>query len=220
MKAACVARGLYENDDEWQQCLREAAIIQSGVQLRLLFVTILIHGSPNNPRHLWNEFHVHLSDDYNWRLRRSGVEQVTQDQVDSFALNEIAQLLSASDKSLESLDLPQPTIPMNESEDNRFILEQLSGNIDELKEEVAREIVTLNVEQLEIYDKVIRATAEDHSDHIYFVDGPGGTDLSAESTVEIAALAEQNRTSGCILRNSCTIATKRENGSFTIQNTN
>ena len=32
-KAACVARGLYENDKELEQCLSEASVMQSGAQV-------------------------------------------------------------------------------------------------------------------------------------------------------------------------------------------
>lgn len=167
--------------------------MQSGVQLRLLFVTILIHGSPSNPRQLCTEFHTDLSDDCNRRLRMSGVQQPTQEQVHCLALNEIAQLLQASDKSLDSFDLPQPTIPMNDLQSNRFILEQLSGHIEVLREEVARDIVTLNVEQLQIYEKVMRSTTQDPSDHIYFVDGPCGTGKTYLENVLLKSLRSQNQ---------------------------
>jgi len=40
-KSACIAFGLYDSDDEWNVCLEEAIGMQTGVQLRFLFVTIL-----------------------------------------------------------------------------------------------------------------------------------------------------------------------------------
>ncbi|KAF7137520.1 hypothetical protein RHSIM_Rhsim07G0042100 [Rhododendron simsii] len=40
-KSACVARGLLEDDDEWVQCLQEAAVMKTGYQLRRLFSIIL-----------------------------------------------------------------------------------------------------------------------------------------------------------------------------------
>ena len=39
---ACLARGLLEDDNEWRQCLQEAAHMASGHQLRNLFVTIAL----------------------------------------------------------------------------------------------------------------------------------------------------------------------------------
>ncbi len=48
--------GLLENDNEWRQCLQEAAIMQSGAQLRSLFVTLLLFCQPAKPDELWEEF--------------------------------------------------------------------------------------------------------------------------------------------------------------------
>ncbi|CAG8691731.1 12316_t:CDS:2, partial [Cetraspora pellucida] len=41
-KSACIALGLLENDQEWFQCLEEAAILHTRSQLRVLFAIILI----------------------------------------------------------------------------------------------------------------------------------------------------------------------------------
>jgi hypothetical protein len=51
-KEACFARGLLENDREWIQCLEEASAMQTGSQLRSLFITILIGGNPTKPEDL------------------------------------------------------------------------------------------------------------------------------------------------------------------------
>ena len=48
-KDACNALGLLESDGEWNECLRSAAIIQTGTQLRQLFVMILKESSPVEP---------------------------------------------------------------------------------------------------------------------------------------------------------------------------
>ena len=53
-KAACVARGLLEDDEEWIQCLHEAAIIKIGHQLRRLFCIILTECAPLHPLRLWD----------------------------------------------------------------------------------------------------------------------------------------------------------------------
>lgn len=138
-----------------EQCLREAALMQSGVQLRLLFVTILTYGSPANPRQLWTHFEAELSDDCSHRLCQSGIDKPTEEQARSLALSHIAQMLATSDKTLDNFDLPNPTIPTVELEGNKYIIEQLDNNKSVLREEVAREIATLNVEQHEIYDKIM-----------------------------------------------------------------
>ncbi|XP_052189908.1 uncharacterized protein LOC127799725 [Diospyros lotus] len=48
-KLACVAMGLLEDDKEWIQCLKEAAVMKTGYQLRRLFSIILTQCSPLNP---------------------------------------------------------------------------------------------------------------------------------------------------------------------------
>jgi hypothetical protein len=63
-KATCVARDLYVIDEEWDQCMTEAAGMQTGVQMCSLFVTILTHGPPADPLQLWECHNVHLADDY------------------------------------------------------------------------------------------------------------------------------------------------------------
>ena len=61
-KVACLARGLLEDDAEWKLCLEEATVIQSGFQLRQLFVTILKECHPANPEALWHQFKYHICD--------------------------------------------------------------------------------------------------------------------------------------------------------------
>jgi hypothetical protein len=43
-KSACIALGLYDSDDEWNACLEEVVGMQTGSQLRFLFVKILPFG--------------------------------------------------------------------------------------------------------------------------------------------------------------------------------
>jgi hypothetical protein len=42
---ACAARGLLETDDEWDSCLTEATTIDTGNQLRELFVGIVLYNN-------------------------------------------------------------------------------------------------------------------------------------------------------------------------------
>ncbi|PKY61152.1 hypothetical protein RhiirA4_284947, partial [Rhizophagus irregularis] len=52
-KEACIALGLLQNDEEWNQCLKEAGQIQSEAQLHSLFATILLFCKPVRPEILW-----------------------------------------------------------------------------------------------------------------------------------------------------------------------
>lgn len=56
-------RGFLQNDEEWIECMSEAAASGSPSQLRLLFATILLFCEPAEPVKLWNQFYSQLSED-------------------------------------------------------------------------------------------------------------------------------------------------------------
>ena len=62
-KETALKSGFLQSDDEWIECLREAALSGSPCQLRLLFATILLFCEPAEPVKLWNELYFQLSDD-------------------------------------------------------------------------------------------------------------------------------------------------------------
>ena len=66
--ATCVARGLLEDDGEWNQCLAEASQVQTGTHLRHLFTTILLFCSLSRPDQLWMQHRHHICDDPSFRL--------------------------------------------------------------------------------------------------------------------------------------------------------
>ena len=78
-KVACVARGLYDSDHEWHQCLTKASVMQTSSQLRSLFITILTHGPLANPSQLWEDHKVNLTDDCAHRLRQHRIDYPTED---------------------------------------------------------------------------------------------------------------------------------------------
>ena len=48
-QAACIARGLLDDDQEWDRALSEAISLLMSRQCRQLFVTIMTHCQPNEP---------------------------------------------------------------------------------------------------------------------------------------------------------------------------
>ncbi|CAG8677114.1 11328_t:CDS:2, partial [Cetraspora pellucida] len=62
-KSACMAIGLLEDDNEWIQCLEEASVMCSGLQLRSLFAIILIQCAPTLLENLWTCFRTNICDD-------------------------------------------------------------------------------------------------------------------------------------------------------------
>jgi hypothetical protein len=72
-KSACITLGLYDSDDQWNACLEEAVGMQTGAQLRSLFVTILAFNVPGEPRMLWDKYKEHICDDCKATLQRRGI---------------------------------------------------------------------------------------------------------------------------------------------------
>ena len=109
-KSACVARGLLEDDDEWIQCLHEAAIMKTGYQLRRLFVIILTECYPTDPLALWNRFSLHICDDLHHKIRTIfGISSPTEYQIKDYGLYKINLLLHESGKSLNNFPpMPHP----------------------------------------------------------------------------------------------------------------
>ena len=68
-KEACELNGYLESDEEWNQCLAEAATFRMPHQLRQLFVTILNHCHPSKPAQLYANHFEALSEDFNIRYR-------------------------------------------------------------------------------------------------------------------------------------------------------
>ena len=68
-KAASLAHGLLEDDQEWALCLQEAVVMQTGSQLRRLFASILLHCVPSHPSQLWDQFRQHICDDLHHHLQ-------------------------------------------------------------------------------------------------------------------------------------------------------
>ena len=91
---ACAARGLLEGDNEWNLCLKEAGLIQTGQQLRELFVSILVHNNPLDPLSLYERHLSCLSDDCRYKLHtKFHIADPNYEQVESLALQEISIIL-------------------------------------------------------------------------------------------------------------------------------
>ncbi len=63
-KAACLARGLLQDDAEWDQCLSEAAGMQLPRSLRQLFASLLIFNNVTNLGRLWDRYKGAFMEDF------------------------------------------------------------------------------------------------------------------------------------------------------------
>jgi len=63
-KVACLARGLLQDDAEWDQCLSEVVGVQLPRSLRQLFASLLIYNNVTNPGRLWDKHNGALTKDF------------------------------------------------------------------------------------------------------------------------------------------------------------
>lgn len=121
--------------------------MQIEAQLRALFVTILTHGNLTDPRGLWTAYKESICDDYVPILKRCGFENLDEEHLESFTLSFVANILAQFGKTLDDFNLPHATIYFDNLEGNQFIREGVDYPVDDLRNEVARDKETLNIDQ-------------------------------------------------------------------------
>ncbi|XP_028114888.1 uncharacterized protein LOC114312792 [Camellia sinensis] len=146
-KSACVARGLLEDDEEWIQCLKEAAVMKAGYQLRRLFCIILTQCFPLQPHALWNQFSMHICDDLAHKLRKS---------------------------LIDFPPMPQPTANWSATVGNRLIFEHQQLHNEAQQTDVQITIDRLNNGQRTAYNAITSSVFESKGT-IFFLNGGAGT---------------------------------------------
>jgi hypothetical protein len=172
--AACGARGLIESDNEWDLCMQEAAAIQTGSQLRQLFVAILLHNTPMDPRVLYDTHIENMSDDYRRRLSGLIGRDATTEEIYDYALQDIEARLNRANCLLEDFNLPKPHIDFSSRILPRIIQEELDYDRDVLQEKWLNGYDAANPDQRAILDAIQETLASGES-CMLFIDGPGGT---------------------------------------------
>ena len=191
---ACAARGLLETDDEWDSCLTEAATINSGSQLRELFVSILLYNNPSNPCALF-ERHIHsLSDDCRYRLRTfHHIDNPSNEQIISLALHEIDHLLQQNGKSLSTYNLPNPSIDFENIDGVCCIVaEEINYDVERLRTFWDQGYMQANDQQKQVLDSVTSALAIGDGG-LFFLDGPGGTGKTFVESLLLAHVRAQGQ---------------------------
>ncbi len=146
-KVVAIVCGLYDSNDKWDQCLRKASNMQIGAQLRTLFVTILTHYNLIDPHGLWIAYKENICDDYVPILRRHGSENPYEEHLESLALLFVNDILAQFGKTLHNFNLPHATIPFDNLEGNQLTCDGVDYPIDDLRNEVAHDEGTLNIDQ-------------------------------------------------------------------------
>lgn len=148
-KAACQAMGFLDDDNEWIECVNEAANWATGTQ-RQLFTTILCHGEVTELKRLWESTWEALSEDIQHKKRlilNFPTLQLTESQKKAYTLIEIEKLMQQTGRSLKNYpEIQLPNADELQELGNRLINEELSYDRDSLKEELQTILKNINPE--------------------------------------------------------------------------
>ena len=181
-KDVCIARGLLEHDDEWKRCMTDAACWQTGDQLLALFVTILIHCNPADPRKLWNEFKQQIGESIEHRLKAKTMPNtniiISSELVDNLTLKEINKRLKMHKKTLQDFNLPSFKKNQYLDVEDEFALElMMEKNYDQHHQNqiVETNVALMNTQQKTFYNLVKDAINGNNKQKLFFLDALGGT---------------------------------------------
>jgi hypothetical protein len=107
-KEACRAFGFLDDDNEWTECINEAAICASGMQLYQLYMTIMRHCEVTDLKFLWKSTWQVLFEDMQYRRRRIPnfrTLQLYDSRMKAYALIEIEKFMRQVGRSIK--DYPQ-----------------------------------------------------------------------------------------------------------------
>jgi hypothetical protein len=172
---ACRRRGLLQDDGEWQLCLQEASITQTGSALRSLFATMLLFCQIGDPSALWSRFKTFICDDLQRALEHKGVDPIEEGDPVDYGLYLLDQLLHRSGSGLDYFPgMPKPQKAWDHVGQNRLITEQHSYDRAEEGRKAAENCLMLNPEQWFAFDSILES-ALNHQGKLFFLNGPAGT---------------------------------------------
>ncbi|KAL0830677.1 hypothetical protein ABMA28_002814 [Loxostege sticticalis] len=173
--AACKARHLLDDDNNWDETLAEAVVSDSPSRLRHLFAVMLVFCGLSNPLELWEKYQRHFSEDFLHAVRNNEPLNSSVHDYDERAVNNCLNALqhvviTIGGNSLSQYGLPtppqSPRINREYAEETNYSETAMAFINDNLHK--------LTYEQKVIYEKIIRSV-EMQLGEIFFLDAPGGT---------------------------------------------
>ena len=110
-REACQKMGLLEDDAHWNSTMMEAAAALLPDRLRYLFAILLTACGLSNPKHLWETYKQHLTEDILIKARRQNPGMnldYTPDMFNQALIYIEDKVMEMSDKSLKDFGLPTP----------------------------------------------------------------------------------------------------------------
>ena len=172
--------------------------MQTGKQLRALFVVILRDCLPAQPVELWQQFRQHICDDLKHALRQHGREDPPEEEVYDYGLYLINQILQHSNRSLRDYPpMPLPQMDWHQVIGNRLITEQKDYDRQEEQRLADERILMLNEDQRKAFHTVVDAVNAGDG-QCFFLNGPGGTGKTFVYNTLCHALRAQGRIVICV----------------------
>ncbi|EFP03982.1 hypothetical protein CRE_30538 [Caenorhabditis remanei] len=167
---AARARRLMNGEQEWMDVLEEVGRLDSPVECRRLFASILTHCAPANPKELWEE---------RWEVLVQNKPSWSDAQKKSHALRHIGFLLEKHGMCLGNFELESeyekedlPIIDTNEDYDNPNAVQ---CSPDEHEVAGKRMYDQLNADQKKFVDSVLEMDQKTDGSRVVYVGGAGGT---------------------------------------------
>ena len=155
-KEAARRRGLLEDDQESDDSLTAAAIIELPAQLRQLFVTILLFNEPSDPLALWNKHKVSLSEDYLFEASVLVLNLELNEYLTNKVLRNIQYRLEQQGKSLSDFPgTPLPSLAMSPYDQPSIIRYEMDYNVTEQLTIAEENIRGLNPDQNDIFECIM-----------------------------------------------------------------
>ena len=159
-KDAALARGLLEDDGEWNAAMHEVSSNASSRKVRETFAIILHYCQPSEPKKLFETFLEQLSDDFVYEV--TSAQQCPRDDIDMDLITN--QVLLAIEDELSQMggslskynDMPQPR-QLTEQEKLTKVYRSETFNKDEQIQIVQLLSPQMNNKQLEICQAVYKA---------------------------------------------------------------
>ena len=171
-QAACIARGLAENDQEWYQCFDEAVLFTTGSGLRTLFLTGLRQRLIADPLAVWHRYRHYFCDDL-WRqlTRDGGFPLPLLDPHYDYGLFLLADGLADQQQSLAAHGLPSFVWDWTRRRQSTSVTLGLAQEMSLAAVMRAQ----LNPDQQSCFTQIVTAIETDPQTAHFYLQGPGGT---------------------------------------------
>ncbi|XP_074318083.1 uncharacterized protein LOC141654868 [Silene latifolia] len=181
-KDACYARGLLNNDKEWDDAMREANKWAMPSQLRELFITMVLFCEVTDVNKLWESNYLIMSEDIERKKRKMFGDPMlilTDEARITYTLIELDKIVMTYGKRLKDVrDMPQPKEEDIAGMENKLIrgekMYDKQQQQQQQQEQWMSRVKQLNKEQLYVFEEVIKAV-EQKTEKLIFVYGHGGT---------------------------------------------